>query len=477
MTTNARMVSKVLTRKKNTFYALRELIDNSINADAKNVHIDFISSECDKDSIQYHPIEKIVISDDGIGVPFSEFENSIMQLATENRPEGYGVGRFSALQIGKIMKIATVGYDKVIKKWTKTEVTFNVNDFRGQLENKEFDVESSISDEKLSTGFNVEISSLYQNDSDCKLKNKIYPYFNEGNFSTNLFEVYHQFIFNGKTTFILNGKALTKDQFIEGQPTGFTREYKDLHGDSHNISFVIYTLNLKIENGIKVILENGKSGTPLGRFRYSSVWVAPEQERQFVLITSDYINEDLRDKYDMSAGDDKEWKEFSSFLKNELGQYYKNSNAKYKSFISTIQKDKSYPFNQDEISENSLQVQLFNSSLFMLNNDQDILNLNDKSRKTFYKMFKSSIEEGNVEYLIKNVLGLSKDSQKKMTELIDTVNLDEVIRFASSLTKRQKTLRMLQDITVRGTGKNISIWENGGLERIINNNFWLFGEQ
>lgn len=30
MNTNARIVSKVLTRNKNTFYALKELINNSI---------------------------------------------------------------------------------------------------------------------------------------------------------------------------------------------------------------------------------------------------------------------------------------------------------------------------------------------------------------------------------------------------------------------------------------------------------------
>ena len=39
MKTNARIVSKVLTRNKNTFYALKELINNSIQANATSINI------------------------------------------------------------------------------------------------------------------------------------------------------------------------------------------------------------------------------------------------------------------------------------------------------------------------------------------------------------------------------------------------------------------------------------------------------
>ncbi len=39
MNTNARIVSKVLTRNRNTFYALKELINNSIQADSTCIEI------------------------------------------------------------------------------------------------------------------------------------------------------------------------------------------------------------------------------------------------------------------------------------------------------------------------------------------------------------------------------------------------------------------------------------------------------
>ena len=216
---------------------------------------------------------------------------------------------------------------------------------------------------------------------------------------------------------------------------------------------------------------------PVTRFKYNSVWVAPEQESQYIIVSSDAITDDLRDRYDMSDGEDPSWKNFSKFLKSQIDEYYKKSNAKYNSFVDSLRLDKSYPFSNEEIEENGLEIQLFNSSLFMLNNDQDILGMKDKSRATFYKMFKNTLDDGNVEYLVNHVLGLTKESRQKMTELIDEVNLDELIRFTSQLAKRQKELKMLRDITINEIDKNVAIWEGKGLEKIINKDFWIFGEQ
>lgn len=477
MTTNARIVSKVLTRKRSTFYALRELIDNSINADAKHIKIDFIPTDGATTDLQYHPIERIIIEDDGIGVPFNEFGKCIMEVATDRRQEGYGVGRFSALQIGKVMKIMTTGFDKSLNKYTTTEVTFNVNDFRGQLEDKQFDVKSTVSDIKLDTGFKVEISKLYSNEGKCDLKNRLTSNFKEEIFPLSLFEVYHQHIFKDSIAFIHNGITLTKEQFIKGVPHTFNKIYKDLRGENHGVRFMIYALKVQVEKGVRIFLENNASQIPLARFKYNSVWIAPEQESQFVIVSSDYINADLKDRYDMSLGDDKEWKSFSDFLKMEIEAYYKQSNVKYNSFIDALKRDKSYPFSEDEIKENGLQVQLFNNSLFMLNNDQDILNMKDKSRTTFYNMFRKSLDDGNVGYLIKHVLALTKESREKMMQLIDDVNLDEVIRFTSTLAERKKVIENLYEATIANVEKNADAWIDGSLKSAIDKNFWIFGEE
>ena len=66
MSTHARLLKDVLTHYKSTFYALKELINNSIQANAKCININLIPSTCDEDSIMYRPIESIEVIHDGV---------------------------------------------------------------------------------------------------------------------------------------------------------------------------------------------------------------------------------------------------------------------------------------------------------------------------------------------------------------------------------------------------------------------------
>lgn len=71
--TNARLIPKVLAKYRDTFYALKELINNSLYAKATRIDINFVPSDCDEDSICFHPIDKIQVYDNGYGVSYSAF--------------------------------------------------------------------------------------------------------------------------------------------------------------------------------------------------------------------------------------------------------------------------------------------------------------------------------------------------------------------------------------------------------------------
>ena len=65
-----------------------------------------------------------------------------MRIATENKAEGQGVGRFGALQIGKWVKIETAAYDKIKKKYTRTSVEMTADNIVSSknLEELEFPI-------------------------------------------------------------------------------------------------------------------------------------------------------------------------------------------------------------------------------------------------------------------------------------------------------------------------------------------------
>ena len=95
MSTNPRLLEKdVLTLYKSTFYAIKELTI------FRQMLMRFIPSTCPVGSINYRTIESVEVIDYGEGVSFSDFENCIMLIATDNKTEGQGIGRFGAT-IGK----------------------------------------------------------------------------------------------------------------------------------------------------------------------------------------------------------------------------------------------------------------------------------------------------------------------------------------------------------------------------------------
>lgn len=105
-TTNSRVIKDLFAQYSDTFYSLKELINNSIQAKAKNIYI----------NIDYTPqsevsdllFKSISISDDGQGVSITDLENTILDIGAEAKEGGKGIGRFAALQIGNKIQIETV---------------------------------------------------------------------------------------------------------------------------------------------------------------------------------------------------------------------------------------------------------------------------------------------------------------------------------------------------------------------------------
>ena len=477
MHTNARLVAKVLTKYRDTFYALKELINNSLYAKSTHIDINFIPSECDKDSVYYHPIDKIQIKDNGYGVSYTDFKKSIMEIATDNKSDGYGVGRFSALQIGRCMHISTTAYDETSKQYTKTEVDFDIRQFqKDDLQSKEFDVKASIIEDSHDTGYQVKISDLYTNDEKCKRKNKLGKEFSNEGFPQKLFESYPIYIFEGKVKFYFNGIELKRTDFTTEDPAIKKTSYTDIQGRTHGVIFKYYSLKLK-DPKVRLFLQcfDGNINYTALELTYNSNWYAPSLGTQFILIESDYLTRDFCDNYELVHLNNKEWVSFSTFLKKEIDEHYKKDNVKYKRFLEKLQNDKSYPFTIKEIESNSLSVNLFNQSAFIIEDDLKILETGTNNRSLIYTLLRKVIDDGNISFIIEHVMGLSTDSKAKLMELLDKTNLEAVVNYTSSLAKMEQALEMLNKITVCEVDKHTEQFSD--ISILLSRNMWLFGEQ
>lgn len=107
-TTNSRLVNELFANYISTFAALCELINNSIQAKAKNIwlNIDYTPEE----ELNSLVIKQIIIKDDGQGVYIDDLDKKILDIGTNNKEGGKGIGRFAAFQIGRNIEIETVSF-------------------------------------------------------------------------------------------------------------------------------------------------------------------------------------------------------------------------------------------------------------------------------------------------------------------------------------------------------------------------------
>ena len=117
-TVNTRLLKDIIPNHITTFSAFCELINNSIQARAENIWINLDYTNVDELSPVI--VKEIQIKDDGVGVHSRELEYKTLDIATGNKEGGKGIGRFSALQIGKKFEINTVGYSQFEKNFSES---------------------------------------------------------------------------------------------------------------------------------------------------------------------------------------------------------------------------------------------------------------------------------------------------------------------------------------------------------------------
>jgi len=125
---NSRIIESALTPNRDTFKALCELINNSLQASATEIKIT-IDTDSKKDN-ELFGISSMVIEDNGVGVSKSDFNKKILEMATNSKTDGKGIGRFSTFQLGHNVIFETVAFDENENNFIKTSVELNYNELK-----------------------------------------------------------------------------------------------------------------------------------------------------------------------------------------------------------------------------------------------------------------------------------------------------------------------------------------------------------
>ena len=474
ITTNTRVIKDLLTKYKDTFQAFKELINNAIQADATKIEINI---EYINQADLKAPIKSIKILDNGYGVPFNEFDKRILEIGTTVKQKGQGIGRFSALQIGELMHIETIGYDNNKKEFSLTKFGLDTIDFQdAQLEETEFKVDYEyFGSKKKNSFYKVNIENLHHNKQEKTPKrNLISEKFLEQNINQAIFENYPFQIFHNSVKFVLNNVEIKRSDFVIGKPSKKSIVYIDKKGKKHEIDFYFYNIKSSL-NKVKVFYQtdNEDLKSVAHEYTYSSDWYTPDLGTWFIYVSSPFLNNDLFRNLDIETLGEEELKNLKNNVKEVINDFFKAKNKRFDKFLTSLEKDKYYPY-IDEKPASKTQEVLFKKVAYLLEGEHRLIQKDDKIRNFLYPLLDKAIGNGNIEFIFDKVLKLSDENIEKFHSLLQQTDLEDVVHFASQVSEKIAFLDFLHELTYGEISKYLK--ERSQLHKIIEKELWLFGE-
>jgi hypothetical protein len=474
LTTNSRLVNELFANYISTFAAFCELINNSLQAKAKNIWIDIDYTP----NTELNPliIKKLTIKDDGVGVHVHEIEHKLLDIGTTNKDGGKGIGRFASFQIGQEVEITTIGYSDSTKNFSKTEIPLSFKSFGSNINVSEVNIETKetfLEGRKHNTYYQVSISSLYPSYiTDKEPKKKIIDKFLSENIAESIFERYPLRIFNKEVTFHINGKAINPSDFVVNEPVKVATTYTDTKGKEHRI--LLDFMQIKKVDKIKVFLTTHNAGinTIAGGLEYDATWLSPKIGGWYIYIHSPTLPADIYRNIDLDDLDP-DWRKIREFIKEKLNIFFKARNAEYDNFSDNLKNDTYYPYKEKTSSQSK--VILFDKLAYLVEDKYHILKENNQLREIIYPLIDRTISNGELNGILKSILKLSNKMISKFSDLLERTDLDNIIEFSDKVAAKLEELDFLEKLVYSEIAKNVK--ERKELHKFLERMLWIFGEE
>lgn len=473
LTTNSRLVSDILAAYINTYKALCELINNSIQADAKKIQLKI--DYADDNLLTPLPIRRIVLRDDGYGVHVDDLEEKLLDIGTANKKGGKGVGRFAAFQIGNKFTIETVGYSQESNTWSHAILPLKSEDFKKENDVRQVDIDTveEILDKKADTYYQITIENLYDVEADnLEQRKKLTKHFSRNNIKDSIFETYCLKIFNGDIKIYVNDERINPKDYIIGAPERKLSDYVDKKGNSHRVEMDY--IQIKGLDKIRVYLTTLNAGVHENAlcFEYAAPWLSPNIGGWLIYFYAEGISSDVLRNADLDDFDE-EFSSYRQYVKEKLNDFFKGKNKKYDEFVSNLREDVYYPFKDGNSSASLLLA--FDKMAYLVEDKYGFLEKKDKARSIIYPLVKRSISSGDFEVVLKSVLKLPEKSVKQFTELLERSELEDIIEFSDKVSKKLQDLEFIEKLTISEISKHVK--ERSELHKFLTKMLWIFGEQ
>lgn len=442
--------------------ALKEMIWNAFDADAKNITIkvkrDYYNA------LKEPVISEIIVADDGIGLAldvsdlaFRNFGYSSKSNGNKKSPSGRrmhgskGEGRYSLFSIGSDIRWFSVYSSEGINK--SIVITFDPAN-RGKI--------IDVSDAKITNdrnGMTITIGAITPEAEHVfeKRENVIAELLKE--FATCLLAYKDIKIVYDNTTLNIDD-AISLQKVYSSQVQGKIVNVLAVEWKSSSVPTIYYC----DESGIP--LEEGQKKSKYNLSIYVSAKAISDLKENCSLIDGDMIPDEI-----------KEIKTFADECIDDFEMLIitRDENA----LIDSLKDDDVYPFTGEPLDL----IDKHNRSVF----DSVVIELNKKvgsirkSPKKEQKLMNNLLAEtiknspSSLKTIINKVLDLTKEEQDKFAKILDQIQLSQIIKTIESVVDRIKFLDMMNDMIYTDIGKGIK--ERTEFQKILLNQLWIFGEQ
>ena len=440
-------------------FALAELIWNSLDADAKNVSINFIDGT--------FGVENVIVSDDGTAIPYEQAENIFSSLGgswkvTKQRTPGgrflhgqSGQGRFKAFALGRIVDWKII-YEKDGKYFEYT--------IEGKADAlDEFTVSDTTESSSRTTGVTVEVSELEKNFHILKSDNAL----------EQLAPLFAPYLSNYKNVVLtIAGQKVDPDILIRNRQT-FSLSTIKANGELHSAELELVEWENQIESSIWFCDSNG---FPLDH--YVKRIKGTNNLSYSAYIKSEYFR-DLHNQGRLSLGE----------LEQSLHQVCDEAIKIIKDYCIARQLEEAkdqleewkneriYPYIGDPVTRiEEVERKVFDIVAININHSLPGFRESEKKSKQFQlRMLRCAIEKSpdDLQIILTEVLNLPQRAREELALLLKDTSLTSIINASRIVTDRINFITALEQLLYKHTDH---LKERSQLHQLLAKNTWIFGE-
>lgn len=450
--------------------AIKELIWNACDADAKNIQIEFEFGGFTGAEV----VTDVYIKDDGNGIPFDKVAEYFGQygksLKTYNNksPAGrvyhgkLGQGRYKSFSIGNPISWSTT-YIADDGKYYSYEILVHANNQR--------DVhfsETQIVSTEAKTGTVVHIYGIL-----VEKENSIYRLSENAETIPEMLSTFAPYLLAyNDINITYNNITLKPEAHIEDRREEiftYTKETMSVEAKAIAIRWTESKFNNLYICGNTGVVFDEESRKSLADHNVSIYILSPLFEKMHKQNTLQMGNADPVYEYFMN--------QVQEFIKGFINSNDTNVAADE---ILSIKNQGVYPFSdapKDEIEK--AQQNTFDVLAVQVNRAvPQLKNSNRQTKKLTYRLIKEAINTNpsSIQTILSEVFNLTKDQQDDLAELLQRTHLPEIIDTAKTISDRLVFIYLLEQMVYNDSiGKPIK--ERTQFHKLLLNELWIFGEK